>query len=310
MTVAAFLLALGILLPYTSAHGLGIPGTVLLPMHFPVLLCGFLCGPAYGGACGALLPLMNCLITGMPAPFPMLPIMLCELTVYGLASGLLLCKTALGRKRFGVYAALPIAMTCGRAAYASVFYILLLTVGEFRALSVTTAVVTGLPGMILQLFIIPPILLATRKNMTEQNNNILQSAKNLINRGKATCVVIKDHKIVSIENASGIGPILSMYENGLLENAVVVDKIVGKAAACIMALGGVRACYGITVSKSAVAYLKARNITLEYQHCAEYIINRKGDGLCPMEDAVKEIDNEEEALKAIRQRLSELRAKK
>lgn len=159
MTIAGFLLALGIILPYASAHGLGIPGTLLLPMHIPVLLCGFLCGPLYGTLCGMLLPLLNCLLTGMPSPFPMLPIMFFELTVYGLVSGLLFAKTALGRKRFGIYIALPISMICGRIAYAAIFYILLLTVGNLKALAVTAAITTGLPGIVIQLLIIPPILL-------------------------------------------------------------------------------------------------------------------------------------------------------
>lgn len=163
LTVSGFLLALGILLPYLCAHGAGIPGTVFLPMHIPVLLCGFLCGPIYGGICGAALPLLNCLLTGMPSLFPMLPIMLCELTAYGLCSGLLFSRTRLGKKRLGICIALPIAMACGRIAYAAAFYILLLFVGDFKALAVTAAIATGLPGILLQLFIIPQIVLIAKR---------------------------------------------------------------------------------------------------------------------------------------------------
>ncbi len=164
LTIAGFLLALGIVLPYATAHGLGIPGTLLLPMHIPVLLCGFLCGPLYGTLCGMSLPPLNCLLTGMPSPFPMLPIMFFELTVYGLVSGLLFSKTPLGQKKFGIYAALPITMLCGRIAYAATFYILMLTVGKLKALAVTAAITTGLPGILIQLLIIPPILLVVREN--------------------------------------------------------------------------------------------------------------------------------------------------
>ena len=302
-------MALGIVLPYGLGHGFGIPGTLLLPMHLPVLLCGCLCGPVYGALCGAALPLLNCLLTGMPSPFPMLPIMLAELVVYGLMSGLLLFATPLGRRRFGVYVALPIAMVCGRVAYAAVFYTLLLTVGGFKALTVTAAIVAGIPGIVIQLLLIPPIVYSVTGKRRDRNEDAVESAKNLIRGEKASCVVIKDNRIVSIEHAAGIAPILTLYRDGVLEGAVVVDKIVGKAAACIMSLGGVRSCYGMTVSRSAVDYLSRRGIAVAYETCAEHIINRKGDGLCPMEDAVKEIDDEREALAAIEARLSQLRSR-
>lgn len=307
LTVSGFLLALGIVLPYALAHGLGVAGTILLPMHIPVLLCGFFCGPVYGAMCGIALPLLNCLLTGMPSPFPMLPIMLAELTIYGLVSGLLFSSTPLGRKKFGIYAALPITMICGRIAYTAVFYILLFTVGEIKALAVTSAIVTGLPGIIVQFLIIPPIIFMAGRTMLKQNENAIQSAKNLIMKDKASCVVIKDNKILNIEHASGISPIITLYESGALKDAVIVDKIVGKAAASVMSLGGVKACYGITVSTSAVEYLKSRGIAVDYDSCVDYIVNRRGDGQCPMEDAVKSIDNEQEALAAIKERLIELR---
>ena len=164
LTLSGLFLALGIILPLATAHGFGVPGTLLLPMHLPVLLCGFLCGPLFGTLCGGALPLLNCVLTGMPAPFPMLPIMFFELAVYGLVSGLLFCKTPLGKQKFGICAALPITMICGRVAYAAVFYILLLTVGNLKALAVTAAIVTGLPGIIIQLLAIPPIILMIQKH--------------------------------------------------------------------------------------------------------------------------------------------------
>ena len=119
--------------------------------------------------------------------------------------------------------------------------------------------------------------------------------------------MIKDNAIANMEQASGIAPILSLYEKGELRDAVVVDKIIGKAAAHLLVLGGVRACYGMTISSSAVKLLRSRGISVEYDNCAEHIINRRGDGLCPMEDAVKDITNDTEAYEAIKKRLSELR---
>ena len=148
------LFALGLVLPFLTAHAFGIPGTVLLPMHVPVLLAGLLCGPFYGGALGLLLPLFNCLFTGMPALYPMVPIMTAELFVYGMTSGLLLSKTPLCRYKWGVFVALPIAMLLGRVAYGLTFHFLFLLSGELKGLTVTAALVTGLPGIVLQLLLL------------------------------------------------------------------------------------------------------------------------------------------------------------
>lgn len=164
-TVCALLLAIGIILPYATAHGFGIPGTMLLPMHIPVFLCGFLCGPLYGGALGLMLPILNSLLTGMPTLFPMLPIMLCELTVYGFTSGAVFTKTALFRQKYGIYIALPISMICGRIAYAIAFYTLLLFIGDLKALSIGAAIVTGIPGIIIQLVLIPQIVLLCKRGV-------------------------------------------------------------------------------------------------------------------------------------------------
>lgn len=306
LTVTSLLLAIGIVLPFATSHGMGIAGTVLLPMHIPVFLCGLLCGPLYGAVCGALLPALNCLLTSMPAPFPMLPIMACELFTYGLISGLLNCKTPLRKKKYGVYLSMLGAMICGRIAYGLVFHILLISVGELKALSVWAAIVTGLPGIIIQIILIPCLIFIIGGNMSKENTNAIESAKNLIRTGNATCVVIKDGRIVNTERGQGIKPIIALYEQGRLEGAVVVDKIVGKAAAMIMTLGGVKSCYGLTVSRSAVEYLKKRNIDVKYDTCAERIINRKGDGMCPMEETVLNTDDPEIALKLIKAKISEL----
>ena len=73
IVLAGVLTALGVLLPFVTAHAFGVPGTVLLPMHLPVLLMGLLCGPQFGAAGGLLIPVISSLLTGMPVAFPMLP---------------------------------------------------------------------------------------------------------------------------------------------------------------------------------------------------------------------------------------------
>ena len=211
LAFAGVLVALGIVLPFAVSHGLGIAGTVLLPMHIPVFICGLVCGGALGTACGFILPILSSLLTGMPAVSPMI---------------------------------------CGRAVYALVFRILLSISGQLRALTAWGAFVTGLPGITVQLLLIPPAAVALRRFAVRDRGrkNALLSALNLISEDTAACVVIKGGVIVRTEYGRGIGPMMKLYESGILKDAFVVDKIVGKAAAMIMTLGGVKSCYGITVS--------------------------------------------------------------
>ena len=85
---AGLCVALGVVLPI-ALHSVANAGSIFLPMHIPVLLCGLICGWPYGLACGVLAPILSHLITGMP-PAAILPGMLFELAVYGLVSGLMM----------------------------------------------------------------------------------------------------------------------------------------------------------------------------------------------------------------------------
>lgn len=87
LVLAALCVALGVVLP-VAFHSIPNAGSVLLPMHIPVLLCGLVCGPVYGLLSGILTSLLSSMITGMP-PMAYLPSMLCELAAYGLAAGVL-----------------------------------------------------------------------------------------------------------------------------------------------------------------------------------------------------------------------------
>ena len=88
LTFAAICLALCMVLPFLTGQ---IPevGSMLCPMHIPVLLAGFLCGPWWAMAVGAVAPLLRFFLFGMPPLFPTGLAMCFELAAYGLASGLL-----------------------------------------------------------------------------------------------------------------------------------------------------------------------------------------------------------------------------
>lgn len=133
------------------------------------------------------------------------------------------------------------------------------------------------------------------------------SALQLLREGQAACVVLRDGEIVRSETGRGVAPMIRLYEDGALQGAYVVDKIVGKAAAMLMTLGGVSGCYALTVSRAALDWFSGHSISVEYEVCAEYIVNRTGDGMCPMEQTVKELNDPSDALTALKRKIAELR---
>ncbi len=310
VAVAGMLLAVGILLPFITAHGFGIPGTVLLPMHLPVLLCGFLCGPGYGALTGFALPLISSVLTGMPVLFPMALIMATELAAYGLVTGLLYHRTRLGKWRYGVYPTLLAAMVCGRICYGLTFQVLVLVAGQLKAATVWTAIAVGLPGILVQLLLIPPIVTAVSGAYGKGRRRAVTSAVNLIGEDRAACIVIKDGVIVHSETGRGVAPIIRLCESGILRDADVVDKVVGKAAAMVMTHGGVRTCHAVTISRPALEWLKRHRVQTEYDSCAEYIVNRAGDGMCPMEQTVRELEDDKDIIEILKEKLAELQKAK
>lgn len=309
LTAAGLLVAVGLLLPYVCAHGIGVPGNVFLPMHIPVFLIGFICGPMYGALCGALIPALNSLITGMPVFFPMLPLMTAELCVYGAASGLIYHKTPLIKWRLGIYPALIGAMACGRAAYGALFQILLISNPALRASSVGAAFVTGIPGILVQLVVVPVIVMSLTGVKLRRQSDALASALTLIREGSASCVVMKDGKIIKTAEGRGIKPLMELYDGGILAGADVADKIIGKAASMILVAGGVKRAYGETISRAALDFLSARGVHASGGRVIDVISNREGDGICPMERAVMDISDPAQGVSELRQTMVALSAR-
>ena len=158
MVLAALFLALAYVLPYLTGQ---IPeiGAMLCPMHLPVLLCGFVCGWQWGLAVGLVAPLLRSLLTGgFPPMFPTAVCMAFELATYGLIAALAL--RALARRRFSVYPALLIAMLAGRLVWGGAMLLLVGVRGGFGWSAFLAGSVTGaLPGIVLQLVLIPPTIM-------------------------------------------------------------------------------------------------------------------------------------------------------
>jgi uncharacterized membrane protein len=154
-------LALAVLLP-VAFHAFGAGGRVFLPMHVPVLLAGFLTGPLSGLLVGLLAPGLSNLLTGMPPTYAV-PLMSTELPICGLVAGL-----AYQRLRLNIYVALLTAMLFGRIMFGLSLFVL----GIFIDLPYTAAkffsaggaILAGLPGVVLQLVLIPIIVAAIKRD--------------------------------------------------------------------------------------------------------------------------------------------------
>ena len=169
MVLAGLCLALCMLLPFLTGQ---IPqiGSMLSPMHIPVLLCGFICGWKYGLLVGAIAPIMRHLLFGMP-PLPTAIAMAFELAAYGLAVGIL--YQVLPKKNLYIYVTLITSMILGRIVWGVASIVVRGIVGESFTFAIFLggALFNAIPGIILHIVLIPIIvILLKRANLLENNS--------------------------------------------------------------------------------------------------------------------------------------------
>ncbi|MBQ7895327.1 MAG: ECF transporter S component [Oscillospiraceae bacterium] len=161
LVLAALFLALAYMLPFLTGQ---IPqiGKMLCPMHFPVLICGFICGPLWGLIVGFLTPLLRSLSLGVPVFFPSAVCMAFELAVYGAAAGVF--SAVLPKRKGSVYISLILAMIVGRLVWGGAMFVCLGIKGTAFGIEafLAGALFNALPGIALQILIIPPIVMALR----------------------------------------------------------------------------------------------------------------------------------------------------
>ncbi len=160
--LCAVCIALCYVLP-VAFHAVGL-GSVLSPMHIPVLLCGLVCGGFYGAVCGIFGPILSSVLSGMP-PAAMLVTMIPELLVYGLAAGLCLKFIRTNNAVANLYIALGCAMLLGRVAGGIAKMLFYLGSGEGFTLAiwVSSYFVTALPGIIAHLILVPVLYFTLKK---------------------------------------------------------------------------------------------------------------------------------------------------
>ena len=158
MTLAALFLALAYVMPFLTGQ---IPeiGAKLCPLHIPVLLCGFICGPWWGLAVGFIAPLLRSFTLGMPPLFPTAVCMAFELAAYGLVTGMM--HKLLPRKKPFVYLSLVTAMLAGRVVFGVCKMICMGISGTPYSfmLFIAEAFTNAIPGIIVQIILVPILVM-------------------------------------------------------------------------------------------------------------------------------------------------------
>lgn len=161
LTFSGFFLALSLVLPFLTGQ---IPeiGSALLPMHIPILICGFICGWKYGLLVGFTAPLLRNLLFAMPPMTTAIP-MAFELAAYGAVTGILYHK--LPKSKSAIYFNLLLAMIAGRAIWGAVSLIICGLGGTpfTWQMFIGGALLNALPGIILQIVLIPLLMMALEK---------------------------------------------------------------------------------------------------------------------------------------------------
>ena len=162
ITLSAIFLSIAYVLPFLTAQ---IPeiGSMLCPMHIPVILCGFICGWKYGLAIGIIAPLLRGVTLGMPPLFPTALAMCVELGTYGLVSGLM--YKLMPKKIVNIFFVLVVAMLVGRLIWGITMFTLMgFELAKFNLSNFwSLAFVNALPGIAIQIVLIPIIVITYNK---------------------------------------------------------------------------------------------------------------------------------------------------
>ena len=137
----------------------------------------------------------------------------------------------------------------------------------------------------------------------------VDEAKRMIADRRAECVLVRKGVLQS-RHGRGVMPLLDFYDQtpGKFTDTVVVDKVIGRAAAMIALRGNARAVYGEIMSEDALELLGKHGVPAAYGQLVPRILNAKRDGLCPLEQSVAGIEDPATALTALRRRIAQLRA--
>lgn len=134
----------------------------------------------------------------------------------------------------------------------------------------------------------------------------INKAKEILQNGGFTCVLTDGEKLFT-SNKRGVAPLLEWYDSGnCFKNFSAADKVVGKAAAFLYVLLGVKEVFALVISKAALSVFEDYKIPVEYAELVPAIKNRTNTGFCPMESATKDVENPQKAVEVVKNKLREL----
>ncbi len=136
--------------------------------------------------------------------------------------------------------------------------------------------------------------------------NHLKLALDILKAGDYTCVMTDGSETVTSKER-GVHPLIKLYDSKKdFSSFSAADKVVGKAAAMVYVLLGVKEIYSLVISDVAAEVFSRNGIDFYYEKKVPRIFNRTNTGFCPMEEAVKDIDNPYDGLDAVREKLKAL----
>lgn len=138
--------------------------------------------------------------------------------------------------------------------------------------------------------------------------NSLEAAKLTLRDGGYTCVIATGGRVVFTSKERGVKPLVEYYrQNGSSQqgDTALADKVIGRAAALLARLAGIRTLYAGVISTGALEELNKAGIAASYETTAEAIRNRAGTGLCPMEQLSQGVTDPEEMLARVERFLAE-----
>ncbi|MDU5229233.1 MAG: DUF1893 domain-containing protein [Anaerococcus sp.] len=134
----------------------------------------------------------------------------------------------------------------------------------------------------------------------------LEIAKTTLLENDYSIVLVKENEIVNTSRKNGLLPILDLYNNdkSILENAIVADKVIGKAAALILKEANIKELYAELISENAIELLDKTNIKYRYNKKVREIRNRDNTDICPMEELALESNNADELIEKIKEKFN------
>ena len=135
----------------------------------------------------------------------------------------------------------------------------------------------------------------------------LERAKSLLKSTDSTIAVVSVDDVFT-SHERGVKPLIHLLteKKGFLKGASVADKVIGKAAALLMVLGEIKEVHTLIISEPAIKVFEKYNIPCFYDKKVERIVNRNGDGLCPMESLCLDVEEPKEAFTKIKEKVQKM----